>query len=64
MSPFEAAEIAMSRAVASPEVAEARKLEAILGGSGEWAAERAFGVWQAEMAALGFAEYASDEAQS
>lgn len=60
MSPFEAAEIAFERAVNSDEVASARNLEEILGGNGEWTAERAYMVWVTEMDRLGFAEYTEE----
>lgn len=64
MTSFEAAEIAMDRAVASPETAGARKLEGILGGNGEWTAEVAYREWQKEMGALGFDGFAGDEGES
>ncbi len=60
MSAFEAAEIAMEKAINSDRVASAKNLESILGGNGEYTGDVAFEIWQTEMAALGFAENAYD----
>ena len=58
MTPFEAAEIAMDKALASEEVASAKRLEKILGGNGQWTTHRAFEVWRSEMISLGFEDTA------
>ena len=58
LSAFEAAEIAMDRAMTSERVRQAKALTEILGGNGDYTAEVAFEVWQAEMVEMGHAETA------
>lgn len=61
LTPFAAAELAFDRALASDEVLGAQRLEAVLGGNGEYTADVAFEIWQREMTDLGFVEYAVDD---
>jgi len=61
VTPFAAAELALDRALTSDEVLGAQRLEAVLGGNGEYTSDVAFGIWQREMTNLGFGEYAIDD---
>ena len=56
MTAYEAAEIAMAKAIQDERVTGARKLEDILGGNGEYTADLAYEVWAEEMTAMGFAD--------